>query len=51
MALFGKKCAYCGAKLEEGKILERMGKKFCCEKHADEYWKYKKEAKGKRAGC
>lgn len=51
MGLFSKKCAYCGTKLAEGKIVERMGKKFCCEEHANKYWEYKKQAKGKRGGC
>jgi len=56
MGLFGKKCAYCGKKLE-GAYVTRMGKDFCTEQHADAYWEYKKQAEegksdsGSGCGC
>ena len=52
MGLFGKKCAYCGKKLE-GAYVTRMDKYFCTEQHADAYWEYKKKAEeGKSSsGC
>ncbi len=38
MALFGKKCAWCGMRLEGNGGLERMGKQFCSEGHANSYF-------------
>ncbi len=37
MALFAKKCAWCGMKLENPNYVERMGKRFCSEEHANQY--------------
>ena len=49
MGLFGKKCAYCGKKLE-GAYVTRMGKDFCSEHHADAYEEYKKKAEEGKSG-
>ncbi len=43
-SLFGKKCAYCGKRLEGTSYISRMGKNFCSNEHADAYWEYKKNA-------
>lgn len=37
MGLFTKKCAWCGTKLGNPDYVERMGKRFCSEEHAQEY--------------
>jgi len=37
MALFAKKCAWCGMKLDGNGTIERMGKQFCSEGHANSY--------------
>lgn len=37
MALFARKCAWCGAKLETPTQVERMGRRFCSEGHASQY--------------
>lgn len=37
MSLFAKKCAWCGAKLGNPTYVERMGKRFCSEDHANQY--------------
>ncbi len=36
-ALFTRKCAWCGAKLGNPDYVERMGKRFCSEDHANQY--------------
>jgi ribosomal protein L24E len=51
LGLFGKKCAYCGKKLEGTMYVARMGKDFCTEKHADAYEEYKKKAQDENSGC
>jgi ribosomal protein L24E len=51
LGLFGKKCAYCGKKLEGTMYVTRMGKDFCTEKHADAYEEYKKKAQDENSGC
>ncbi len=40
MGLFTKKCAWCGAKLGNPDYVERMGKRFCSEDHAERYLEY-----------
>ncbi len=37
MGLFTKKCAWCGAELGNPRYVERMGKRFCSEEHAQSY--------------
>ena len=37
MGLFGRKCAWCGAKVGNPGHVERMGKRFCSEDHAQQY--------------
>ncbi len=44
VGLFGKKCAYCGKRLEGTDYVSRMGKDFCDDEHANAYWEYKKKA-------
>jgi hypothetical protein len=51
MGLFNKKCAYCGMALESHNTLERMGKIFCSDEHADKYWEYKKNSHNSHSGC
>lgn len=53
--MFEKKCAYCEKKLVKGKIVRRLGKDFCCEKHADKYWEHQEKVaphvKVEQKGC
>lgn len=37
MALFAKKCAWCGMRLDSNNTVERMGRQFCSEGHANSY--------------
>lgn len=37
MSLFARKCAWCGVKLGNPNFVERMGKRFCSEGHANQY--------------
>ncbi|MFH0897866.1 MAG: hypothetical protein V1850_07485 [Candidatus Bathyarchaeota archaeon] len=48
--LFHKKCAYCGVQLKGSGSIERMGKKFCSDEHADAYWANNKIAAGNAEG-
>ncbi|MEE9116307.1 MAG: hypothetical protein V3U09_05355 [Thermoplasmata archaeon] len=50
MALFKKKCAYCGVVLSAQSPVERMGKKFCSLNHANEYMSHQKQA-ASGGGC
>jgi len=37
MGLFSRKCAWCGARLPNPSHVERMGKRFYSEDHAQQY--------------
>ena len=37
LALFRKKCAWCGAILSNPNYVERMSNRFCSEEHAQQY--------------
>ncbi len=43
---FKKKCPICGMK-DNGKFVEKFGKKFCSEEHAEEFEKNFKDKAGK----
>ncbi len=52
--LLGKKCKICGEKIEKGKVIVRHGKKFCSDKHVEEYRQQlidKEKSVKKRGGC
>ena len=49
MGLFGKKCAYCGKKLEGGYVT-RMGKDFCTEQYEKKAEEGKSDS-GSGCGC
>ncbi|MFQ6128519.1 MAG: hypothetical protein ACE5QW_06415 [Thermoplasmata archaeon] len=49
MALFKKKCAYCGMELSGSDLVERMGRKFCSVDHADRY--LSSESRSAHGGC
>jgi hypothetical protein len=51
MGLFKKKCAYCGTLLDDFNTMERMGKKFCSEEHANDYWDYRQTTQNSHGGC
>ena len=53
VSLFGKKCAYCGKRLEDGQYITRVDKQFCTEEHAKAYEDYVKQSKESKnhSGC
>jgi hypothetical protein len=51
MGFFTRKCAYCGMKLDNHASLERMGKKFCSDEHAEKYWEYRNNSQDAHSGC
>lgn len=53
MSLFTRKCAWCGAKLSNPAPVERMGKPFCSEQHAESYLAQTRAADGadESGGC
>ncbi len=53
MGLFTKRCPICGMEVDKEKAVEKFGKYFCSEDHAEEYRKKNAEAEaksGKRGG-
>ncbi len=53
MGLFSRKCAWCGAKLPNPTYVERMGKRFCSEDHAQQYLEQERARSdaGDQDGC
>ncbi len=51
MALFGKKCAWCGMNVESHGAVERMGKQFCSEEHANSYLEQMRAQSTAKAGA